>query len=157
MATNLTAAVAAGPARGATKPYLGSLLRTAAAAAAAAAVAAEALRLVAVAAGDPMKAGMPGEASAMELVFPSFAVMTLMLVVPGIGVALLLARFARRPANMFAILAIAVTALSLLAPLAGIVPATSTKVVLSVGHILAAAIFVLPLVRHLSSLETERR
>jgi uncharacterized protein DUF6069 len=77
--------------------------------------------------------------------------MTLMCAVPAAGVAALLARFARRPAEIFTSVAVAVTALSLLAPIAGNAPTLTTRAVLCVAHILAAIVFVPPVVRRLSA------
>jgi hypothetical protein len=152
MATIIRAATySAGPRRD-TRRGLGSLLKTAAIAAVAAAVAGEIFRAIAVSAGVPMQAGMPGEAIMVQLAFGSYAIMTLMCVVPGTLVAAGLARFVRRPARTFVVVAVAVTAVSLLAPIAGLAPATSTRVVLSIAHVLAAAVFVPPVARRLAQM-----
>jgi uncharacterized protein DUF6069 len=152
MTTNISAATfSTGPRRDARRG-LGSLLKTAAVAAVAAAVAGEIFRAIAVSAGVPMQAGLPGEATMVQLTFGSYAIMTLMCVVPGTLVAGALALLARRPARTFVVVAVAVTAASLLAPIAGLAPATSTRVVLSIAHVLAAAVFVPPVARRLTQM-----
>ncbi len=66
--------------------------------------------------------------------------------------AVLIARFDRRPARVYLITTIALTAVSLLASLsaADTDTATSTKLTLAVGHILAAAIIIPPVTRRLA-------
>ena len=63
--------------------------------------------------------------------------------------AVLIARFDRRPARVYLITTIALTAVSLLAPLFAADTATSTKLTLAVGHILAA-IIIPPVTRRLA-------
>ena len=62
----------------------------------------------------------------------------------------LISRFGRRPARVYLITTIALTAVSLLAPLFAADTATSTKLTLAVGHILAAAIIIPPVTRRLA-------
>ena len=55
-----------------------------------------------------------------------------------------------RPARVYLITTIALTAVSLLAPLSAADTATSTKLTLAVGHILAAAVIIPPVTRRLT-------
>lgn len=126
-----------------------------AAAGTAAAVATELLALSARALGVPMAAGNIGEEVASPLPPAAFAMGTLTCVFYGTILAMVLARFARRPSRTFLRVALVLTALSLLAPAAA-PAALATKLVLGVAHLLAAAIVIPPLSRRLRRVHPRR-
>jgi hypothetical protein len=121
-----------------------------AAAALAAAAATELYGLVARAAGVPMSAGNIGAHTAQPITVGMFAMATLICAFWGTVLAVLLARFAARPARTYAWTAAALTALSLAGPLFAGDTATSTKLTLAVGHLLAASIIIPVVTRRLS-------
>lgn len=118
-----------------------------AAAGLAASVATELYGLAARAVGVPMEAGNVGAAEAEPITVGMFAMGTLISTFWGIVIALLLARFASRPSRTFVRVTIPLAVLSLAGPLAAGDTALSTKLMLCVAHVLAAAI-VIPMVAH---------
>ncbi|MGV9454092.1 DUF6069 family protein [Streptomyces sp. NPDC003635] len=113
------------------------------------AVVTEAFALGARAAGVPMDAASPGAEEAAEIPVGGFAGGVLFWAVPGIVVAVVLARWARRPARTFTVTTVALTALSLAGPAVAPHTATSTQIVLAVSHVVAAAVIIPVLARRL--------
>ncbi|MGW0911727.1 DUF6069 family protein [Streptomyces sp. NPDC002784] len=114
------------------------------------AVVTEAFALGARAAGVPMDAAGPGAAEAAEIPVGGFAGGVLFWSVAGIVLAVALARWARRPARVFTVTTVALTALSLVGPAVAPHTATSTQIVLAVSHVVAAAVIIPLLARRLS-------
>jgi hypothetical protein len=114
------------------------------------AVVTEAFALGARAAGVPMDAASPGAEEAAEIPVGGFAGGVLFWSVAGIVLAVVLARFARRPARVFTVTTVALTALSLVGPAVAPHTATSTQIVLAVSHLVAAAVIIPLLARRLS-------
>ena len=106
--------------------------------------------LIAHAAGIPMAAGNIGAAKTGPITLGMFAMGTLICTFWGTILAMLLARYANRPARMFARTAVVLTAISLAGPLAAGATATSTKLMLAVAHLIAAAIIIPVLSRRLA-------
>jgi hypothetical protein len=93
--------------------------------------------VAAVARAGDVRLAVDGE----QIPIVGFAELTLVGAAIGIGIAKLLARWARRPRRTFTVVAVALTALSLVPDLS--VDATaSSKLVLALTHIVAAAIVV---------------
>jgi hypothetical protein len=111
----------------------------------AASAATEAYGLAARAVGVPMSAGSVGAPSAGPITFGMFAMGTVICTFWGTVLAVLLARYAKQPARVFLWTAGCLTVVSLLAPVFAAHTAVPTKVMLSVAHLVAAAI-VIPLV-----------
>jgi hypothetical protein len=107
-----------------------------------AAVTTELYGLVARAVGIPMRAAGTGDPSASPITVGMFAMGTLICVFWGTVLALLLARFARRPATIYLRVTLALTALSLAAPLTAVDTAVATKVMLAIAHLIAASIMI---------------
>ncbi|PTH83491.1 hypothetical protein C9J60_37925 [Streptomyces sp. A244] len=113
------------------------------------AVATEAFALVARAAGVPMEAASPGATEAAEIPVGGFFGGVLFWSVAGIVLAVVLARWAERPARTFTVTTVALTALSLAGPAVAPHTATSTQIVLAASHVVAAAVVVPLLARRL--------
>ncbi|GAA2269468.1 hypothetical protein GCM10010402_26850 [Actinomadura luteofluorescens] len=124
---------------------------TGAAAALAGSVATELFGLAARAAGVPMEAGGVGAGTTDPITVGMFAMGTVICTFWGTILAMLLARFARKPARTFVWAAVALTVLSFTTPVAAGATATSTKVMLCAAHVLAAAIIIPMLARRLSA------
>lgn len=122
----------------------------------AAAVATELYGLAARGIGIPMRAGSIGATQAEPISAGMFAIGTFTSVFWGTILAVVLARFASRPARTYLWATVALTALSLVPPLAAPATAWSTKIMLALAHILAAVI-VIPLVTRRLSHVTRRR
>lgn len=123
-----------------------------AAAGLAAAVATEAYGLVARAAGVPMAAGTPGASATQPIEVGMFAMGTLICTFWGTVIAVLLARFAKDPARTYVRTTVALTVLSLADPLAaGGGTAFSTRLMLALAHVIAAAIIIPTVARRLRS------
>lgn len=118
-------------------------------AALAAAAATEIYGLAARAAGVPMSAGNLGASTAGPITVGMFAMATLICAFWGTILAVLLARFAAEPARAYAWTAVALTAVSFLGPLFAGDTAVSTKLMLAVGHLIAAAIIIPTVARRL--------
>jgi hypothetical protein len=119
----------------------------------AASVATEVYGLIARFAGVPMSAGSMGAPSAGPITVGMFAMGTLICTFWGTVLAVLFARFAKHPARVFLRTALALTAVSLLAPVFAAHTAVSTKIMLLVAHLLAAAIIIPVVTRHLAGRE----
>ncbi|MFF9033464.1 DUF6069 family protein [Streptomyces iakyrus] len=114
------------------------------------AVVTEAFALVARAAGVPMEAASPGAEEAAEIPVGGFFGGVLFWSVAGIVLAVVLARWAKRPARTFTVTTVALTALSLAGPAVAPHTATSTQIVLAASHVVAAAVVVPLLARRLA-------
>jgi heme A synthase len=99
--------------------------------------------------GIPMRAGFLGAATASPLTAASFAMGVVVCVFWGAVLATILARTASRPARTFVIIAIALTAVSLVVPAGAGATAEATKAALAVAHILVASIVIPILARYL--------
>jgi hypothetical protein len=119
-------------------------------AAATAAAATELYGLAARAAGIPMAAGNIGATTAGPITVGMFAMGTLICAFWGTVLAVILARYATRPARAYVRTTVALTAVSLAGPLAAGDTAASTKLMLAVAHLLAAAIIIPVVTRRLS-------
>jgi hypothetical protein len=115
----------------------------------AAAAATELYGLAARAAGVPMSAGSAGAKTATPITVGMFAMGTLICVFWGTVLAVLLSRWAARPARAYLWTAVPLAALSLVGPFAAGDTATSTKLMLAVSHVLAAAIVIPAVARRL--------
>ncbi|MGW4460746.1 DUF6069 family protein [Micromonospora sp. NBC_01796] len=111
----------------------------------AAAVATEIFGLAARAVGVPMMAGGTGATVAEPVNVGMFAMGTVISVFWGTILAVLLARYARRPARTYLWTTIALTVVSMAGPYLAGATATSTKVMLALSHVVAALI-VIPIV-----------
>lgn len=98
--------------------------------------------LVARAAGVPMEAGSVGAAAADPITVGMFAMGVLISTFWGTVLAMIFARYASRPSRTFGRVAVPLTALSLITPLAAGDTAVSTKLMLCAAHLLAAAIII---------------
>ncbi|KAA2267088.1 hypothetical protein F0L68_00720 [Solihabitans fulvus] len=117
----------------------------------AAAVATEVYGLLARAVGVPMSAGSPGAAEAGPITVGLFAMGTVICVFWGTVLAVLLARYAANPARTYLRATLALTVVSLASPLAAAHTAGSTKLMLAVGHLIAAAIVIPVVTRRLAT------
>ncbi len=133
----------------ATRPRSVPVVLVGLAAGVAASVATEVYGLLARAAGVPMAAAGLGARHAGPITVGMFAMGTLICTFWGTVLAVLLARFAARPAGTFTASALVLTAVSLYAPLSAADTALSTRLVLAVAHVLAAAIVIPALARRL--------
>lgn len=115
---------------------------TGAVAALAGSVATELFGLAARAAGVPMEAGGVGADTTEPIMVGMFAMGTVICTFWGTVLAMLLARFARRPSRTFVWAAVALTLLSFTTPVAAGATATSTKAMLCAAHVLAAAVII---------------
>ncbi|MGP4023197.1 DUF6069 family protein [Actinomadura sp. 3N407] len=113
-----------------------------AAAGVAASVVTEVYGLVAGAAGVPMEAGSIGAAEAEPITVGMFAMGTLISTFWGVVIAMLLARHASRPSRTFVRVTVPLAVLSLAGPLAAGDTAVSTKLMLCLAHLIAAAIII---------------
>ncbi|MFJ4245835.1 DUF6069 family protein [Streptomyces iakyrus] len=114
------------------------------------AVVTEAFALVARAAGVPMEAASPGAKEPAAIPVGGFFGGVLFWSVAGIVLAVVLARWAKRPARTFTVTTVALTALSLAGPAVAPHTATSTQIVLAASHVVAAAVVVPLLARRLA-------
>jgi heme A synthase len=106
--------------------------------------------LAARAAGIPMSAGSIGASAAEPITVGMFAMGTLICTFWGTILAVLFARHASRPARAYVRTTVALTVVSLIAPLGAVDTATSTKLMLALAHLLAAAIIIPTVARRLS-------
>ena len=97
----------------------------------------------------PMKAADPGVEHAKDIPVGGFAMAVAMWAVVGTVLAAALNRWSRRPARTFVVTTVTLTVLSLLGPAFAAHTETSTKLVLAVAHVIAAAIVIPPLARRL--------
>jgi hypothetical protein len=115
-----------------------------------AAVATELYGLAARAAGVPMSAASFGSATATPITVGMFAMGTLLCTFWATVLAVVVARYARHPARIYLRATLALTAVSLAVPLSAADTATSTRVTLACGHLLAAAIIIPMVTRRLT-------
>jgi Family of unknown function (DUF6069) len=100
---------------------------------------------LAVAVHGPMQAGDPGASEAAAINAASFPIGLLFSAIVAIPLAVAIGRFAARPARTFQRTAIALTVVSLVAPLGATHTDNATRLLLAGGHLIAAAI-VIPLI-----------
>jgi hypothetical protein len=110
----------------------------------------EAYAALAKAAGIPLKAGLPGTHTAALVTAGSFATGIVIATFWGTVLAIILTRYARRPARTFTIIAAAATALSLITPLDAFGASLGTKLTLAGGHLIVASIMTTILRRGIS-------
>lgn len=113
--------------------------------------------LAARATGIPMAAGVIGAAEAGPITPGMFAMGTLICAFWGTILAVVLARYARRADRAYLWATVALTAVSLASPLFAGDTATSTKLMLAVGHIIAASIIIPVVTRRLAAIPADRR
>ncbi|MET8912642.1 DUF6069 family protein [Micromonospora sp. NPDC004551] len=116
----------------------------------AAATATELYGLAARAVGVPMEAGNIGASVSGPITTGMFAMGTAVSVFWGTILAVLLARCARHPARTYLWTTIALTTVSMAGPYLAGATATSTKLMLALAHIVAAAIVIPVVTRRLS-------
>lgn len=116
----------------------------------------ELFALVAGALGVPMEAASGGATEAVPIPPGGFAGAVLMWSVVGIILAVVLARWAKRPARTFVVTTVVLTVLSLIGPALATHTATSTKIVLALAHLVAAAVVIPLLAIRLSHREPKR-
>jgi hypothetical protein len=93
----------------------------------------EAYAALAKAAGIPLKAGLPRTHTAALVTAGSFATGIVIATFWGAVLAVILTRYARRPARTFAVVAVAATALSLTTPLVAFGASLNAKLTLAGG------------------------
>jgi hypothetical protein len=93
----------------------------------------------------PMRAGEIGASHAQAITPASFASGVVFCTVAGTILAMVLARRAARPARAFLRTSLVLVAISLVFPLAASHTATTTRLTLALGHLIAAAI-VIPII-----------
>lgn len=98
----------------------------------------------------PMSAGNIGASTSQPITVGMFAMGTLTCVFWGTVLAVLLGRYASRPARAYVWATVALTVGSLAGPLLAGDTATSTKLMLAVAHLIAAAIVIPIVARRLS-------
>jgi len=140
----------ANPARSGTASHSRPVWQVSAFASVIAAVATELYGLAARAGGVPMSAAGFGQTTATPITVGMFAMGTLLCAFLATILAMILARFAARPARAFAGTAVALTALSLAVPLSAADTATATRLTLAGAHLLAAAIIIPAVSRRLT-------
>ncbi|MFD3441063.1 DUF6069 family protein [Streptomyces sp. NPDC058685] len=111
-------------------------------AAVAGAITTEAFATLARLAGVPLEAANPGADAAAAIPPLGFAFGVLFWSVVGIVLAVVLARFAKRPARTFAVTTATMTVLSLAPPFMAPHTALSTQIVLALSHLVAAAVII---------------
>ncbi len=98
----------------------------------------------------PMRASSSNSGIAKAIPSLGFAELTLACTALGLLLAVVLARRARRPAPLFAGVAVALTAISFVGPITTHQATTATRTVLALTHVIAAAIVIPPLTRLLN-------
>ena len=106
---------------------------------------------IAIAIHGPMHAASHGADHADPITAASFAIGVLFSTFFGTILALALARWAKHPASTFLRTAIALTAVSIVAPLAASHTDEATRLTLAVGHVTAAAVVIPVIVRALGT------
>jgi uncharacterized RDD family membrane protein YckC len=94
--------------------------------------------------------GLPMEAGSGAIEVGMFAMGTVICAFWGTVLAVVLARFAARPARVYVRVTVVLTALSLAGPLTAGDTALSTKLMLATAHLLAAAIVIPTVARRLA-------
>jgi hypothetical protein len=121
------------------------------------AVVTEAFALVTRAAGVPMEAASPGETEAAEIPVGGFAGGVVFWAIAGIVLAIALGRWAKRPARTWVITTTILTVASFAGPIVAPHTAVSTQIVLSLAHVVAAAVIIPPIAHRLSHLPRQSR
>jgi len=93
----------------------------------------------------PMLAGGPGATEATAIGLRNFAEGTIICTAIATAIACVLARRAARPRRTFVATTVALTAVSVMFPLAAGATATSTRLSLALGHVLIASV-VIPII-----------
>ena len=106
------------------------------------AVAAELFAQICKAFDVSLSVGSSGASTAEPIPFGGFATVTLLWGAVGTVLAIALARWAKHPARTFVVTTVALTVLSFAAPLTAGATDTSTKIVLMVSHVVAAAVII---------------
>lgn len=99
----------------------------------------------------PMAAADPGVDHAKDIPVGGFFMAVVIWGLVGVVLAAALRRWTRNPARIFVIVTVALTALSLLGPAFAGATETSTKIVLVVAHLIAAAVIIPPIARQLET------
>src|SRR3954449_12773849 len=99
----------------------------------------------------PMAAADPGVDHAKDIPVGGFFMAVVVWGLVGVVLAAALRRWTRNPARIFVITTVTLTALSLLGPAFAGATETSTKIVLGVAHLLAAALIIPPIARQLEA------
>lgn len=102
--------------------------------------------------GVSMEVVGPGADEPAEIPVGGFATAVVMYSVLGILLAVALARWASRPARIFLVTTVALTAVSLVPPFLTEDTDTSTQLVLAVAHLVAAAVIIPALTRRLGQI-----
>ncbi len=109
----------------------------------------EIYRVIGRAADIKMSAGAPGAHRAQQISALSFAEAVSICIVLGVLLALVVARYARRPARTFVMATVVLVGASLSSPLGASHARLSTKIFLAVGHLMVATIVIPILTRQL--------
>ena len=99
----------------------------------------------------PMAAADPGVDHAKDIPLGGFFIAVVIWGLVGVVLAAALRRWTREPARIFVISTVTLTALSLLGPAFAGAAQTSTKIVLAVAHLIAAAVVIPPIARELET------
>jgi len=99
----------------------------------------------------PMAAADPGVDHAKDIPVGGFFMAVVIWGLVGVVLAAALRRWTRNPARIFVITTVTLTALSLLGPAFAGATEASTKVVLAVAHLIAAAVIIPPIARRLET------
>jgi hypothetical protein len=99
----------------------------------------------------PMAAADPGVDRAKDIPVGGFFMAVVIWGLVGVVLAAALRRWTRNPARVFVITTVTLTVLSLLGPAFAGATETSTKIVLAVAHLIAAAVIIPPIARQLET------
>ena len=99
----------------------------------------------------PMAAADPGAEHAKDIPVGGFFMAVVMWGLVGVVLAAALRRWTHNPARIFVVTTVTLTALSLLGPAFAAHTETSTKIVLAVAHVIAAAVIIPPIARRLET------
>jgi hypothetical protein len=160
--TTATGTAPAAPAPASSGPLRSGFARVPVAAAGAVAAAAGAAVLygygaAAQALSGPMRAGDIGASHADPITPSSFSIGVVLCTVVGTVLAVVLARRAADPARAFLRTAVVLTVVSLMFPLTATHTVTATRLILALGHLIAAALIIPVLVSSLRGAQVERQ
>jgi Family of unknown function (DUF6069) len=113
--------------------------------------------LAARAAGVPMRAAGLGSQHASSIIVGMFAMGTMVVIFWFTFAVVLMARFAKNPRRIYLRTAVPLLALSLAVPLTAADTAVSTKITLSIAHLIAGAIIIPVVARRLSQVPRPMR
>jgi hypothetical protein len=130
---------------------LRSVAKVTALASLAGAAATEVFGLVARALDVPMRAADPGASAAKAIPVGGLFMGVVLNAALGFLVVMALARWVRRPARPYAVVATAYATLSLLAPIFAAHTTTATKVVLLIAHVIPAVVIIPPVTKRLAA------